>query len=418
MNPKIKAHAFHRGRLLCNLPLFNWLYRRCVGAVAIAGVLAALQFFAVPALAQSPDPPKIELAPGLAEAHQSFAANIAGDNPNGWGIYPVAQALLIRYRTTHNPAYLKTGLDQINQLRKLAAGVTGAKDAFTGEAQSVWLSSRYRCGVSVAFDVHNAAIAAPYLQLIYHMLVNEAAHLLPAERADIMQALAFFEANAHYFERRLVPADDGLALKAPDAPLVSSCSELAGFRTSPLLPLNMITAYGEQIAALFHVHRDAPMPESGAKAGRYRKLALDIAIYTKNQMHPGEAGSLTWRYMPGGRIEDVSHAIFPIRFLTFMKQIEPDSVSDEMIGQLVATFHFVYGNGAKDVKSHLSSTYGSRSQLRFIVNLGEWAMLAPYDKRIIPLLQGLYRGLYDDKGRIVVPSPLLRAMIEQARQAR
>ncbi len=393
-----RALTIQRGGLLCNLPFFFWL------------------LFAASAAAQAPDVQKTPLAPGLAEARQSFASSIADGSPNAWGIYPVAQALVIRYRTTHNPAYLQTGLDQINQLRKLAAGTTGAKDAFTGEAQSVWLSSRYSCGVHVAFEVHNAAIAAPYLQLIYHWLVDEAARLLPADRANIIPAIAFFEANAQYFERRLVAADGGVAMKAPEAPLVTSCSELSGFRTSPLLPLNMITAYGEQIAALYHLYRDAGLPDREAKAAKYRKLTLDILTYTKNQMHAGEAGSLTWKYMPGGRIEDVSHAIFPIRFLTFMKQIEPDSVSDDLIGKLVATFHFVYGNGAKDVKSHLSSTYGNRGQLRFITNLGEWAVLAPYDKRIIPKLEDLYRGLYDDKGRIVVPSPLLRAMIEQARK--
>jgi len=327
-----------------------------------------------------------------------------------WGMGETLQSYVYRYDITGNPAFLRAGITGYRRLKKKFLSTSmGVPDGFTGRIAPVMLTTRNSCGQTVAFLAHFSVVSEPAVALLHRYLKHPGINLSKAQLQRVYTDLRQVETGLRHFSDRMRWNGDRLSYAVPALSRLNRCKKFKAFIESRRLPLNMITAAGQLHVVLAELYRDFPNLRPAGRPN-HRTIYRGIMAYTLSLMK-WKGNHLTWPYRPGGRVEDVAHASKTIDFVMQGRNYDPQSVPNRIVKRLARTFHFVYGSGIGDIRSHLSNNDKRRGQLRFSVGLSRWTSLIPADPAIYRKIKHLRDNLLTKKATYAARSVYVEASL-------
>jgi hypothetical protein len=329
------------------------------------------------------------------EVYKNHFKNLKKDF-SPWSVAKHLNNILTTYKINHDPEYLRLLIDQAYELSLLTSEETGVQDSYTNKTAPALLSSRYSCGKPIALLVHHAVIWTPAVEAIgYYEQKHWRHEELPQISRKMMSILRVAMLGLNYFGKDVVSTDSGAAYVAPITSF--TCKDLRSEFDGAALPLNMASAAGVLAIKLLDLleHGNdklfALFPNAERGRENYIKRQKQNLIFAKNSVLPHlefREDRVSWKYMPGGRPEDVAHGSLVVRFLI---ELEDSQEIDFISNKLVRTYRQLFANSNEvgSVYSHLEPYLNNQGvdvrsigHSKSLSALISWAPLIQKDCRI------------------------------------
>lgn len=303
-----------------------------------------------------------------------YAAKVKNSNEKVaqfWGMGLNYRAAYELYQHSRDPAVLNFFLDQAALLRTL----TSAKLNRTGwPATEVFATGYYTCGVAYADFVHNMVVIDNVIFGLAEAALRNAkkgggVHNAAMDR-EIRSHATFFQGIFNHFAAQrktsgnrtyyVFPSDAKIKSISPCAAVKDVRAKFDGaIHAGKPAPLNMTVSAGQAHYQMYRLYSALGLT---AAANSHKLFFGNIARYTKTILKKNKVNKKDlyfWDYMEGGRPEDTAHAFMTVRFMTTL--FEAGWIFTKADLTLMAnTFYFLYLEGGKKVRTHLSASYPAK----------------------------------------------------------
>ena len=366
--------------------------------IGIAAILALM--IGVGALDRGPDAHDIALAP-----RPPNPARFGSDENPSWG--PALDMIALIYLTEargdrHHLPSLKQRLDEALEAMDTR---TNRTDEVRGRVMPGWGNRHYSAGLRHAWMVHAAILARPMVEFarLARLDPHAAPELTAAAGRYLDTAQAIVEAyarDARWDGEHLyyVFPEEWRSVDCEAARDVKKCMHYRSLAGTPL-PFNMIHAMGTLMLALraadparFDFRREI------IGMAKHFRAHLVLVGCERIGCPYGPQRFYTWRYLIGGRKEDVSHAGQSIGFVTGVVETGLGIFGREDLRRFANTFLVAVTKGAdlasldavNGIAYHVDGSGKVESQHKTACI--RWLPLAATEPRIARLCEAIYHA--------------------------
>lgn len=332
------------------------------------------------------------------ELDKKFYALKLDESP--WSFAAHFESLLVKAQIENNLNYLEILLEQGHWLTQQTSIQKNQTDAFTGQKGDVLLTTKYSCGIPVAFLVHHGVIWAPLVSGV-RLYLTKVPKITSTQRKQILSILSTAIQGLDYFSAQTKKHKKNRRYVFPD--FDGRCKNLTEVQ-GDYIALNMAAAAGElsiELLKFFKLSRTQLNSISSSYSNRaeefenWARQSTDIALQSilPELETSSDKRRVYWRYRPGGRAEDTSHGALVVRFLVKAGQLK--MVGSTLITQLKNTFMALISKGPERVPSHLEPIYLKGKDQRTFGDvtatrgLARWISLSQTDCNVLKRVQDI-----------------------------